>query len=412
MKRAKLGIAVVLSALLLVTGCTSKDAPSTTEEKITPVQIETAATGTVELESGITGKLAPSQEVKISPKVSGKIKSFNVTLGQMVTQGQVLFTLDQTDLVNAVQQAEAGYKLALANLQQSQSSSGQGVEQAKNSLAQAGQALEDARRNEQRMNLLFQQGAISLQQFEQTKLALVNAQTAYANAQKAYDTAKQFSVVTVSEASVSQAKVSLENAREQLANASVTAPISGYVASVNGAVGEMAAPQGGAMAVVTIVKTDPLKVKVNLSEAEIGKVKVGSNVNVEIEALNKTITASVTAVSPVMDQTQKAYPVEISISNPGNELKPDIVVKVKFMDEKNTKQALVISRKAVFEQEGKKYVYKVDGEVAKLVEVTSGKESSDTIEILSGIAAGDKIVVRGQTLLQDGAKVKVQSDSK
>ncbi len=413
MKRAKLGIAVVLSALLLAAGCSPTQAPTAEENKITPVQVEVAGSGSVVNESGITGKLAPSQEVKVSPKVSGKIKTLNVSLGQFVTKGQVLFTLDQTDLLNSVRQAEAGYALALANLSQSKNSSGQGLEQAKNTLEQTEQSLNDAKRNAERMSLLFQQGAISSQQLEQAKLALVNAQTAYANAQKAYESANQLTGVDVSEASVNQAKVALDNAREQLANASISAPISGYVASVNGAVGEMAAPQGGQTAVVTIVKINPLKVKVNLSETEIGNVQPGTKAIVDIEALNKTINASVAAVSPVMDQQLKAYPVEITIPNPDNQLKPDMVVSVKFADQRKTdKKTIVISRKAVFDQEGKQYVYKVQGDAAKMAEVTTGKESSDQIEILSGISVGDQIVVRGQTLLKDGAKVKIQQTGK
>lgn len=413
MKRAKLGIAVVLSALLLAAGCSPTQAPTAEENKITPVQVEVAGSGSVVNESGITGKLAPSQEVRVSPKVSGKIKTLNVSLGQFVTKGQVLFTLDQTDLLNSVRQAEAGYALALANLSQSKNSSGQGLEQAKNTLEQTEQSLNDAKRNAERMSLLFQQGAISSQQLEQAKLALVNAQTAYANAQKAYESANQLTGVDVSEASVNQAKVALDNAREQLANASISAPISGYVASVNGAVGEMAAPQGGQTAVVTIVKINPLKVKVNLSETEIGNVQPGTKAIVDIEALNKTINASVTAVSPVMDQQLKAYPVEITIPNPDNQLKPDMVVSVKFADQRKTdKKTIVISRKAVFDQEGKQYVYKVQGDAAKMAEVTTGKESSDQIEILSGISVGDQIVVRGQPLLKDGAKVKIQQTGK
>ncbi|MGA3513576.1 efflux RND transporter periplasmic adaptor subunit, partial [Lactiplantibacillus plantarum] len=105
----------------------------------------------------------------------------------------------------------------------------------------------------------------------------------------------------------------------------VTAPISGFVSSVNGAVGQIAS-QG--TPVVVIVNTNPLLVKANLSEQDITKVKVGTAVKVNIPMLGKEVEAKVSAVSPVMNSQLKAYPIEISIPNPSNELKADMVVNV------------------------------------------------------------------------------------
>ncbi|MET3287855.1 UNVERIFIED_CONTAM: HlyD family secretion protein [Brevibacillus sp. OAP136] len=399
-----------LLALFLVLGGCSAGKEAAVEPKQeaapTPVQVEPVKAGYIEISAGISGKLAPSEEVKVAPKVSGKIKDLNVKLGQQVKQGDVLFTLEQTDLNNAVQSAQAALNFAQASLNQSKTSSSQGVEQAKNSLQQAEKSLQDAQRNLQRMQQLFKDGAISTQQLEQAQLAATNAQIAYSNAQDVYQSAQKLTGVNVSEASVNQSRVTLANAQEQLANTVIKAPISGYVAMVMGASGEIASPQA---TVVTIVDTDPLKVKANLAEQEVTKVKVGSKVNVEITALAKTAEATVTAVSPVMDQTLKAYPIEITIPNPSGELKADMVVSVKWKADASTeKKSLIVARKAVFDEGGKHYLYLVDNNVAKKVEVTTGKESSDLIEITSGVAEGNTVVVRGQTLVKDGGKVQIQ----
>jgi len=161
--------------------------------------------------------------------------------------------------------------------------------------------------------------------------------------------------------------------------------------------------------VVTIVQTNPLLVKANLSEADVTKVKVGTPVKVRVQTTGQELEAKVTAVSPVMDASLKAYPVEITIPNPNNELKSDMVVTVTFPQKLEDKSAsLVVSRQAVFEKGGKQYVYKLEGDVAKQVEVTTGEGTSDEIEIVSGLQEGDTVVVRGQTLLHDGAKVSIQ----
>ncbi|MDF2680211.1 MAG: putative efflux system [Brevibacillus sp.] len=401
-------VILALLAISLVAGCSSPQAAETPTEKtesVTPVQVEQVATGTVNSESGLTAKLAPSEEVQITPKVSGKITSLPVKLGQHVNKGQLLFKIDEQDSINNVQQAEAAYRVAQANLKQTNSSSDQGLVQAKNSLKQAEQALADAKLNQQRMQQLFAQGAISSQQLEQANTQLTNAQTSYANAQQSLQAAQQKTGTQVSEASVNQSAVSLQNAREALANATVTAPISGFVSSVTGAVGQMA----GQQPVVVIVNTNPLLVKANLSEADVTKVKVGTAVKVNVQSTGSTIEAKVTAVSPVMDSSLKAYPIEITIPNADNALKSDMVVNVTFPNvSSEQKNSLVISRKAVFEREGKQYVFKLEGDVAKQVEVGTGAGSSDTIEIVSGLAAGDQIVVKGQTLLHDGSKVSIQ----
>ncbi|MGG4442199.1 efflux RND transporter periplasmic adaptor subunit [Brevibacillus fortis] len=408
MKLSKKPVILALLAITLVAGCSSPQAetpPTETVEAATPVQVETVATGTVVSDSGLTAKLAPSEEVQVSPKMGGKISALPVKLGQYVTKGQVLFKLDEKDLVNSVKQAEAAYNVSKASLNQAGSSSDQGLVQAKNSLKQAETALADAKVNQQRMQQLFSQGAISAQQMEQANSQLTTAQTSYDNAQQAVQSAGQKTSVQVSEASVQQAQVSLQNAREQLANATVTSPINGYVSSVNGAVGQMA----GQQPVVVVVNTNPLLVKANLSEADITKVKVGTTVKVNVQSTGKTIDAKVTAISPVMDTQLKAYPVEITIPNPSNELKSDMVVNVSFPSVgENGAKSIVVTRGAVFDRDGKQYVFKLEGDVAKQIEVTTGKSSSDKIEILTGLAAGDKIVVKGQTLLQDGGKVTIQ----
>ncbi|MDC0759163.1 MULTISPECIES: efflux RND transporter periplasmic adaptor subunit [Brevibacillus] len=408
MKLNKKPVILALLAISLVAGCSSPQAetpPTETVEASTPVQIETVATGTVVSDSGLTAKLAPSEEVQVSPKMGGKISSLPVKLGQYVTKGQVLFKLDEKDLVNSVKQAEAAYNVSKASLNQAGSSSDQGLVQAKNSLKQAETALQDAKVNQQRMQQLFSQGAISAQQMEQANSQLTTAQTSYDNAQQGVQSAGQKTSVQVSEASVQQAQVSLQNAREQLANATVTSPINGYISSVSGAVGQMA----GQQPVVVVVNTNPLLVKANLSEADITKIKVGTTVKVNVQSTGKTIDAKVTAMSPVMDTQLKAYPVEITIPNPSNELKSDMVVNVTFptVGESGAK-SIVVTRGAVFDRDGKQYVFKLEGDIAKQVEVTTGKSSSDTIEILTGLSAGDKIVVKGQTLLQDGGKVTIQ----
>jgi len=420
-RKSKLLIFLLLLTLTVV-GCAPKQETADKEKKsgAVPVQVETAQKGILDAKAGIAGKFEPKETAAIAPKVNGKISAIHVKLGQKVNKGDVLFTLDSTDLQNTVKQSEAAYKSAQASLKQAEVNSSQGLDQAKSSLVQsesgitqAKQAYDDAKLNLERTKKLFEAGAVASVELEKSETtfknaetALKNAEIAFENAQKSVQYAGKKTAIQVAQASVEQARVNLENARDQFANATVTAPISGIVSIVNGAPGQMASPQAG---VVTIVNINPIVVKGNLSESEITSIKVGAAVKVEVPAVNKTIDAKVTALSPVMDQQLKAYPFEIEIPNANEQWKSDMVVNVVFQGiNGQLQESIVIPRKAVFEEEGKQYVYKIENNKAVKVEVQIGEETSEQIVILKGVIENDEIVVKGQTLLTDGVKVTIQ----
>ncbi|MED1796021.1 efflux RND transporter periplasmic adaptor subunit [Brevibacillus nitrificans] len=410
MKRSAAIIGLLLAFAVAIGGCSSQEAqvtPQQEEAKVVPVQIDTVKRGSVGASAGVTGKLAPSETVEVTPKASGKISMVHVKLGQQVQKGAVLFTMDQTDLANAVKEAQASYELAAASLQQSKTNTAQSLQQAQNGLISAQQAVSDAKRDYERISALFNQGAVSAQQLEQAKAVLVNEQSAYDTAKQTLATAKQKTGVAVTEASVEQARVAVENTRQQLGNAVIAAPISGTISEVHGSAGEMASPQS---AVVTIVDTDPLIAKTNLSEKDMATVKTGDLVHVSLTATGHSLQGTVTAISPVMNPDLRAYPVEISLANRDDRLKADMVVNIQF-GQQQSDQSLVISRKAVFEENGKQYVYRLDQLTAKKVEVKTGVQTSDAVEILAGVKEGEQIVVRGQTLLKDGATVQIQQGS-
>ena len=411
-----------LLLILTVAGCAPKQPATADKEEAgaVPVQVETVKKGVLDAQAGIAGKFEPKETAAIAPKVNGKIKEINVKLGQKVNKGDVLFTLDPEDLQNAVKQSEAAYKVAQANLKQAEVSSSQGLDQAKSGLVQSDSGItqaqatyDDAKLNLERTKKLYDAGAVASVELEQketafknAEIALNNAKISYENAQKSVHYAEQKSAIQVAAASLEQAKVNLENARYQLANATVKAPISGIVSVVNGAPGQMAGPSQG---VVTIVNINPIVVKGSLSESDVTSIKVGAVVKVEVPAVDKTIDAKVTALSPVMDQQLKAYPFEIEIPNEKEQWKSDMVVNVVFQGiDGQLKENIILSREAIFEEEGKTYVYRIENDKATKVEVQTGEETSEQIVILDGINENDVVVLKGQSLLKDGAKVTIQ----
>jgi RND family efflux transporter MFP subunit len=427
-------------------GCGGGEAPAapTTAQQAIPVQVAKVAKGSINDSTGIIGSFAPKETAQVSPKISGKIQSINLTVGQKVNKGDTLFTIDQKDLQDSIKQSQESYQVALANLKQAESGAAQSVQQAESSVDQAKSALvqqdntitqaqtslvdaqssvRDAQNTLNRNQQLFSAGALSQSELEQSQIAhrraltavenaqitLHNAQTSkqsaqttYSNAQKSLRLAQQKTGIDVARASVNQAKSSLDTARSQLVDTVVKAPISGTISVVTGTQGQMVSAQS---AVATIANTNPIIAKVNVSESELLKLQVGSSVTVGVDSLDKRIEARVSAVNPVMDNDLKAYPVEISVPNGSGELKSGMVVTV-YMKSEAPKNILV-SQDAITEQAGKKYAYVVEGTVAKRVEVQTGQESAKQIEVTKGLAEGQNVVVKGVSLLTDGAKINV-----
>ncbi|MDP4096070.1 efflux RND transporter periplasmic adaptor subunit [Paenibacillus sp. P96] len=446
MNKKSITMLSVLALSVALAGCSGGEPPAAapTEKTAMSVEVGKVTKGSIEAEAGVVGTLAPYKTVQVSPKINGTIENINLKIGQTVSKGQVLFTLDQKDIRDSIKQSQESYNVALANLKQAQSSTEQsiqqaesGVDQAKaalvqqqssidqaqNSIADAESSLRDAQNTLNRTQQLFAAGVASQTELEQAETtarqaqsaldnarltlnnaqsSLESAQTTYQNSLKSLELARKGAGIDVARASVEQARSSLETARSQLTDATVKAPMSGIISVVNGTVGQIVSSQS---AVVTIANTNPILVKVNLSESEVMNVKVGSSVTVGIDSLDKRINAKVTAINSVMDQELKAYPVEISIANPSNTLKSGMVANVYIQS--GAAEGLLIPQASVSEKAGVKYVYIIEGTTAKQVKIQTGEESAEQVEVTEGLSEGQQIVVKGASMLTDGAQVTV-----
>ena len=210
---------VVLLALLALIGYRLFDAlqpvESQEEAKIN-VKVTAAEKGTILTESLLTGRIQAADEASVVPLAAGKITAVYVELGDYVSAGQTLFTIDDSQIASSYDQAEIGYKLAV---------------ESKNT----------AKTNLDRMKYLYEEGAISLQAYEQ-------AQSAY----------------TQASLSVEQAAASLSGIGTSLSNYTVTAPINGYITSVNVSEGNMASQ---AVAAITIADTSTLELSSSVPAA-------------------------------------------------------------------------------------------------------------------------------------------------
>ncbi|ERI09088.1 efflux RND transporter periplasmic adaptor subunit [Aneurinibacillus aneurinilyticus] len=318
------------------------------------------------------------------------------------------------------------------------------VEDAITSFDKAKQALNDATTNHDRMKQLFAQGAVSQVQLDQAETALVNAQAGYrsaeiartnaqekvaaakkslATAQKAYDNAsasyqnanggyenaqKQVGVaqntagIEASQQALKQAQVGANIARDMLADATVVSPINGIIGAKNAEIGEMVSMQSP---VLVVANLDTVNMLVYLPADQVNNVQPGSQVQVKASAFDYVTTGTVKNISP-LDEKGKGYPVQITVANPDLKLKSGMLAEVRILAP-DTQHGIVIPSSALVKEKDKTYVYVLEGDKAKRVEVkTSGERGAEAL-VTDGLKKGTRVITTNVALLSDGAKIEL-----
>jgi RND family efflux transporter MFP subunit len=363
--------ALVLSLALLSTGC-SKQTQAVTEEKYVPVEVSPAATQTLVETTTFSGKVVSDQEVSLVPKMPGKVTAVNVKVGDKVQAGTVLFTLDTTDLKKSVEMASIGVRTAETNYLRTK------------------EQIDLAKVNLERQKELYAAGAISKVQLE----------TAESQASE--------KPLELAQIQWDQAKTSLAQAQDALNNTVVTAPVTGTVASVNVKYGEMASQ---AMSAVTITQLDSLNVSLSVPENIVNELKVGQEAKVIVtSAGDKEIKGKVLTIAPSSDARTQLYAVKVAIENNEGVIKPGMFASVAIPTE-TKENVLTVKSESLVLKNGQNTIFVVEDDRAVAREVVAGLDTGAEVEILKGLQAGDKVIIKGQTLVEQGSKVKVVGGS-
>ncbi len=222
-------------------------------------------------------------------------------------------------------------------------------------------------------------------------------------------TSQLYQVGGASKAEYDNAKLQLDVLSTQLKqlmqNTQLVAPISGVVTARNYDNGDM---YNQGQPVLTIEQTNPVKVMVNISEVYYKKVFKGMPVDIELDAYEgETFYGKVTIVYPTVDQSTHTFPVEVTINNSSQKVRPGMFARatVNFGD----KNHVLVPDEALVKQigAGDRYVYVYKGGKVSYNKVELGKHIGDKYEILSGVNPGDDVVIAGQSRLANGKEVEV-----
>jgi RND family efflux transporter MFP subunit len=353
-----------------------------------------------------TGSLAGDQQTDVAPQTSGKVVAVGVDIGSPVRRGQMLVRLDDAELKLRVEQAAAQVQQAKANVRQAEEKIGLRSGQAFDpnrvaEVAAARVALDLAEKNLRRAEKLIESGDVSRQFYdeqrsrrdqlkEQYDVALAQARQSYAG-------------VDVARTSVANAEAALALAKQNLSYAVIPSPMDGFVAERTADLGEYVSPQ---QKVATVVRTNPLRVRIDIPEQAIPEVRVGQSVSATTSAWpDRNFAGRVARIAPNVSAQSRTLTVEAEIENSSGALKPGQFATVRILQER-AEPAVLVPARAVVTEAGVSRVFVIKNGHAEQRLVQTGQTEGDLIEIRQGVAADEQVATSNQQQLSDGIAVK------
>jgi len=373
-----------------------------------PVQVAAVTRQPMTYSLVANGDISPLFQVDLSPKVSGYLEKISVQIGDSVKQGQVIAQIDRAEFVQKVKEIEA--KLAQAKAAADEVEAGtrsEDIRQAEEAVKQAQSRFDNAKTTRQRMEALYSREIISKKDFDNADTECAVCEAQLSSSQEKLKQLKEGARPEVREGSrakVKEMEAILAQEQIRLQNTQIIAPFAGEIVRRNVDSGALVSPS---TALVTLVHLETLKVVANVLEKDVSLVNLGMKAKILTEAYpGKPFEGTVVRINKALDLATRTLPAEINVPNPGHLLKPGMFAKIEMIL-KEIPNALTVPKEAVLKEEGKDFVFAVEGDQAFRKPVVTGIERESLIEIVEGVKEGDKIVIRGQESLRDRSTIRI-----
>jgi RND family efflux transporter MFP subunit len=380
-----------------------------------------------------TGNLASDQQTDVAPTVGGKVVAVNFDVGGYVNRGDVLVRLDDRDArirleqaqaaaaqqEAAVRQAEAGVQQAQQNVRQTQARLGltegsnfdiETFSQVRATRAQLDLAEKELRRFER----LLETGDVSRSQYDQRRAQRDQLQAqldesrstaavavqAIRTAQAAVSTAQQ--QVSAARAGVANAQTQVAAAQKAINDAVIYSPISGTIQERNADPGEFVGTTGK---IATIVRTNPLRMRIDVPEQSIGQARVGQSISLTTSAYpDRQFAGTIVRIVPGLNTTSRTMTAEAEVNNIDGLLKPGQFASVKILLPES-RRAVMVPASAVRQEGTTARVYVVkDGRAQERI-VTLGEVENEMVEVKNGVAPDERVATNNLEQIYDGVQV-------
>ena len=411
--------ACYLAIGLVNTSCHSapKETAQATSKRrggVTAVDVAIARKAWLKKELSYTGSTVPFQEISLRSQIEGQLLALNVDIGDKVSEGYIVGLIDDALLKTSLNQAEAELSALRSEVARANTQVSNALTEVERTRLELQQAKSDARRQEK----LLGEGAIAKQTAEQTITAAQTAKQALHAAQKQVQTEQQ--AVAAAKGRVIAQQAVLAQAKERKSYAKLISPITGVVLEKIIEPGNLVQPGNE---ILKIGDFSRVKIEVQVSELELGKLSIGQSVKVSLDAFpNREYIGTLKRISPAANTTARLIPTEIVIPNIDGKIGSGIFARVNFQNA--TQQHIVVPARAIQtelgepKREEEELVSNLQGTVFIVIEdgknqkvkarsVILGDKADGKVEIISGLQPGESYVVRSSKTLKDGENVRL-----
>lgn len=345
------------------------------------VQTQTVARDTVAADSRISGRVGADNETAIMVAAAAKCTAVYKNAGDTVKAGEVICTLDLGSTLASYSAANISYESAVRSYQDQK--------------AILDKQVQLALDNWNNTKALFEIGAASRLEVDQAELSYLNADAGRASALAQLEAGMQNA-----KSGVEQLGAALENID---AKGNVLSPSDGVLVTLNAVADSYVS---SALPVAVVDGADRMKVTASVSEALVPKLSIGDEADVSVSAAGVSFSGVIRSVERAANQQTKLYTVTLSVPEDVEGLLSGMFADVTFHTDASA-DAVVIPSEAILTNGNVRYVFVVENDAAKYVEVTAGLTGSGVTEVLSGLAGGEELVTVGQSYLSDGTAVRV-----
>jgi multidrug efflux pump subunit AcrA (membrane-fusion protein) len=374
------------------------------------VQAVHPAQGSISEQIAADATLAPLAQAAISPKVTAPVKKFYVQRGSHVKAGELLVTLENSDLQAAALDNKGAYTAAEGTFAtETRAQVPANLIKAQTDLAQAKANLNLNQSIVTARSQLFAQGAIPGRDLDTAKAALVQAQAAYDIAKQNLDAIEQVAgkaALQSAQGQLTSAKGKYLGAEAQLSYTEIHSPISGVVTDRPLFAGETAA---AGTPVITVMDTSALLAKLHISQMQAQQLSLGAAATITIPGVADPVPARVSLISPALDPGSTTVEVWLRLENPKGLFKAGTPVHTTITGRTAAKALLIPAESVQTAQDNSSrsvMVVGADG-VAHKRTVTLGIQTPENVQVLDGVSASDMVITTGAYALDDGTKVKI-----
>ncbi|MEJ5369093.1 MAG: efflux RND transporter periplasmic adaptor subunit [Bryobacteraceae bacterium] len=375
------GLIVIAAASLAACGGSKESARKAEPLPAVRVQTVKLAEETVPEIYEATGTVRARVSSVVGARVMGYLREVRVQAGDTVQPGQVIAVIEAREIDSGLKQAEAAREEARNALPE-----------VENAIAAAKAQLDLAEATHRRMKSLYDQKSITQQEFDEAEARL---RMARANHEMALAKRAQL------EQKIRQAESAVAQAAAMKGYTEITAPFRGVVVERKAEPGMLAAP---GMPIAVIEQSAGYRLEAAVEEGRLGRIRPGMPVEVVLDALGSPQQGRVEEIVPALDPGSRSFTVKVAL--PGGLLRSGMFGRARFA--LGERKALLVPASAVVRQGQVEQVYVVENGAARARLVTTGAAHNGRLEALTGLRAGDAVVVAPPANLRDGSPVEVR----